>query len=165
MSYTQRSPPIKCLLCKYGDRSTGWHIDRILGVDHHQESVYFVILHLKWKCWILIGGQPGNIQSVCPPLRQCSPASLSRDHQFEYVLGLKSYKDSITKSSNVFTVSVEFFPLKWHIIYCNPSTIEGDTDECVPYLTTPLLALCATVSICLPTIPLRKTWFTVSVYY
>ena len=42
------------------------------------------------------------------------------------------------------------FPLKWHIIYCNPSTIEGDTDEFVTYVTTSISTLCATVFIWLP---------------
>ena len=45
--------------------------------------------------------------------------------------------------------SVGFLLLKWHIIYCNPSTIEGDT-EFVTYLKTRLPTLCATVSIILP---------------
>ena len=54
------------------------------------------------------------------------------------------------KSSNVFVVSVGISSLKLHIIYVNASTLEGDTDEFVPYLITPLLTLCVTVSNCLP---------------
>ena len=76
-------------------------------------NIYTVLLiksHLKWKYWILIGGLPGNIRSVAhlsgnvPRVGGEHYHCLSCDHRFEYVLGLNSYKDSITKSSIVFTV-------------------------------------------------------------
>ena len=132
----------------------------------------YIISHLKWKCWILIGGELGNIRSVThltgnvPPTRLGMLSQPIMWQSIRICFGLKSYKDSITKSSNVFTVSVEFFPLKWHIIYCNPSTIEGDTDKFVTYLTTPFAyTVCYSIHLLTCLNALRKTWFNASVYY
>ena len=33
---------IMCPHFKNGDRSTGWHVDRILAIDHYQQSFHFI---------------------------------------------------------------------------------------------------------------------------